>query len=353
MIVDDSVVIRGAVSRILGHEEDMRVVGLARDGREALERLPLLAPDVLVLDIEMPEVDGLEVLRALRARESRVRVLVFSSYTRRGAQVTIEALSLWAHDYVLKPSTLGGQGVDDIGVDLVCKIRALVARGTRRVRAPTEPPERSSEGRWRDGVVDLRAPGDQRIDVVAIAASTGGPKALMAVLSSLPQSLPVPIAIVQHMPPRFTAQLAKSLDRRCALAVCEGRAGDLLAAGTVYLAPGGRHLGVGRRRDGRVELRIHDRPPEHGCRPAADVLFRDVAAVYGRRASAVVLTGMGSDGTAGCRAIVAAGGEAIVQDRATSVIWSMPGHVATSGLACAVLPLSAIAAHLVARTRRD
>ena len=346
MVVDDSIVTRGALSRILGPQSDIRLVGNARNGREALERLLRLQPDVIVLDIEMPEMDGLQVLRVLREQQNPARILIFSAHTSRGAEVTIDALRLWAHDYILKPSTMGGASADRVAELLVSKIRALAGRPSSRTHARTEVPEPLPGTLFHDRVITLRPVMPQRVSVVAIAASTGGPKALMAILTALPSSIRVPILIVQHMPPMFTAQLAASLARHSEISICEGADGQILASGTAYIAPGGYHMGITRTSNGQVAVRIHDSPLENACRPAADVLFRDVAAVYGENSLAVVLTGMGRDGLAGARVIVAAGGNVIAQDSATSVVWSMPGHVATTGLACAVLPLLHIGSHI-------
>lgn len=352
MIVDDSVVIRGALSHFLGSQPDIRIVGIARNGRDALNKVALAQPDVLILDIEMPEMDGLELLRALQGQHKRIAVLIFSSHTKRGARVTIEALSLWAYDYVLKPSTMNGETAEAVKHTLLSKLRELVSS---RIKTPLRPDVRSNRPiaaqRLTDHPIDLRTDDEHRVDAVAIAASTGGPKALMNIMSLLPPTLSVPILIVQHMPPIFTLQLAKSLSKVCQLHICEASHNIPVESGCVYIAPGGHHLGLTQTRGGQVRTRIHDAPPENQCRPAADVLFRDVATVYGQRALGVVLTGMGRDGTVGCRALSTAGGAVVVQDRATSTVWSMPGHVAASGTANAVVPLDDIAAQIVRRAR--
>lgn len=350
MIADDSVVIRGALSRILGNQPDMRVVGNARNGRQTLERIEVLRPDILVLDIEMPELDGLQVLQALRHKNLPVKVLIFSSHTTRGARVTVDALSLWAHDYVLKPSTTGLDANATAEI-LITKIRTLAYMPERTSRLPGEHLSPAAESPSPQRNMALWPLTARRVDVVAIAASTGGPKALTELLAGLPASLRTPVLIVQHMPPEFTRQLAVSLDRRSPLDVCQGEQGDRIAPGRVYLAPGGHHMGLRQTVLGEVILHLHDGPPENQCRPAADVLFRDVATIYGKGALGVVLTGMGRDGLAGAHALVAAGGCVLAQDRATSVVWGMPGQVASNGLARAILPLADIPGRIAAMVR--
>jgi two-component system chemotaxis response regulator CheB len=335
LVVDDSVVIRRLLADELGRDADLEVVGTAPHGRAALARLPQWTPDVVVLDIEMPEMDGLQALREMKKTYPRMPVIMFSVQTERGAAATLEALALGASDYFPKPSVGGVEASRRVVREqLVPKIKALCA--PRGAPAPLPPGP---------------APGTHgRVDAVAVACSTGGPNALAELFAHLPPDFPVPILIVQHMPPMFTRLLAERLSASRRVPAEEGSAGAVVAPGRAYVAPGNHHMTV--ERDGpTVRLALNQGPPENSCRPAADVLFRSVARAYGPGALGVVLTGMGQDGTRGCEAIVEAGGRVVAQDEATSVVWGMPGSVARAGLAEIVLPLSLIAHELVRRTR--
>lgn len=335
LIVDDAMLIRRLVGDALTSDAAIEVVGDAPNGRVALQRIPQLNPDLVTLDIEMPEMDGLATLRELRKMYPRLPVIMFSALTERGAADTLEALHMGASDYVTKPSTAAGKSVaqDRIRDELVPKIRALC-----HVGATNAPP------------VIRRALGAAiRADAVAIGLSTGGATALGAVLASLPPDFPAPVLLVQHMQSVFTRFLAERLNAQSPLTVVEATDGQPLKAGTVYVAPGDFHLTV--RRDGTQVLAALDQSAaEHAHRPAADVLFRSVAAVYGARALALVMTGIGQDGLRGSEAIVSAGGRVVVQDEATSMVWEMAGRVAHAGLADAVVPLGDLAGELVRRT---
>jgi two-component system chemotaxis response regulator CheB len=348
LIVDDAVVVRRMLADVLAEDPGMEVAGAAANGQIALAKLAQLNPDVVILDVEMPELDGLQTVKAIRQIRPTLPVIMFSTLTERGAQATFEALSLGASDYVTKPANVGSiviarQRVRD---ELIPRIRALCPgpAGPRRPAAgravvPSVPaivPSASVSG---------------EVDVVAIAVSTGGPNALAAILPRLPKTLPVPVVIVQHMPPLFTRFLADRLNGQCQITVEEGRPGAVLAPATAVIAPGDWHMTVERTATG-VVVRTHQGPPENSCRPAADVLFRSVAAAFGRRVLAVVLTGMGQDGLRGCEQIHQAGGQIVAQDEATSVVWGMPGFVAQSGLASRVLPLDQIAPEIVRRAGR-
>ncbi len=332
LIVDDAVVARRLLTEALGSDPHVEVVAAVPNGRVALARLGELDPDVVVLDVEMPELDGLATLAELRRLRPRLPVVMFSSLTERGAATTVEALARGASDYVAKPAG-GGVGAARVRVreELLPKIRALVAPAAA---APAPPRARRTEA--------------ARIDVLAIGASTGGPNALATLLPELPASFPVPIVVVQHMPPLFTRLLAERLGARSAVRVREGVSGAPLAAGCAEVAPGGRHMEVVRE-GGGVRIRTHEGPPENSCRPSLDVLLRSVAQVYGPHALAVVLTGMGRDGLRGCERVAEAGGQILVQDEASSVVWGMPGAVAGAGLAERVLPLEEIAREIVRR----
>lgn len=346
LVVDDSVVIRRLVTTVLEEDPDISVVGTAASGRIALAKLEQLAPDCLTLDVEMPELDGLGTLRELRRTHKRLPVVMFSTLTERGASATLEALSAGASDYVCKPANVGSvpEAIESVRSQLVPKIKALCAHKLPRALVPGQ-----------SRVVDVRpqqAPAG-RVEVLAVGSSTGGPDALREVLGDLPASFPVPIVVVQHMPPVFTRLLAERLDGLCQVSVKEAQDGDRLRPGLVLIAPGDRHLEVMKGAAGPV-VRLTSAPPENFCRPAVDVLFRSVAATYGGATLAVVLTGMGSDGLRGTEVLRRAGAEVVVQDQATSVVWGMPGAVAGAGLAHRVLPLREVAGdvrQVVARGR--
>jgi two-component system chemotaxis response regulator CheB len=336
LVVDDSVVIRRLVTTVLEGDDEICVVGTAASGRIAISKLAQVAPDCVTLDIEMPDLDGLGTLRELRRTHPRLPVIMFSTLTERGAGATLDALALGANDYVCKPANVGSvpEAIATVRSQLIPKIKALCppVRGASPVAALGRP---SLPAPPRSG-----APA-QRMDVLAIGSSTGGPDALTSLLPQLPASFPVPVVIVQHMPPVFTRMFAQRLDGKCALSVKEAEDGDAVVAGRVLIAPGDKHLEV-RRSGTAVVARLTDAPPESFCRPAVDVLFRSVAQAYGERTLAVVLTGMGSDGARGADVLRRAGAEIVVQDQASSVVWGMPGAVATAGLAHRVLPLHAI-----------
>lgn len=348
LIVDDSVVIRGALARALDSQPDIDVIGTARDGQVALDSVDSLRPDLVLLDIEMPNMDGLQFLDELKRRGSNVAVLVFSSSTQAGALSTIMALSRGASDYVSKPSQLAGAEVtmEQAQSALLEKIRGLA---NAKMVLPQRPGGDASvhSGISEPAAGPVRRPDRLRpVQVVAIGVSTGGPEALTRLLVTLPPDFPAPVLIVQHMPSAFTAQLAKSLDARCALRVSEAEDGEPAVAGHVYIAPGGFHLEVTSGPGQGAQLRVTSGPPVKSCRPSVDVLFQAVARVYGRNALGVVLTGMGDDGVDGSRAIVGAGGEVFAQDEASSVIWSMPGSVVAAGLASKIVALGALGARI-------
>ena len=350
LVVDDSVVVRRLVTRVLEEDPDIEVVGAAANGRIALAKVAQLEPDVVTLDIEMPELDGLATLAELRPRWPRLPVIMFSTLTERGAEATLEALSLGASDYVTKPTGLHSpvEAMAAVQTELIPRIKALHGRRLLS-RMPQSPaPTAAAPSPAAPAVKPPARPADARIDVVAIGVSTGGPNALAELLPALPGTLPVPIVIVQHMPPVFTRMLADRLNSRCALKVIEAEGGELLLPGRVHIAAGGQHLTLVRQGTSIVTA-ANDDPPTHSCRPAVDVLFRSVAALSGPSVLSVVLTGMGQDGLRGVEAIRVAGGQVLAQDEASSVVWGMPGFVARAGLADAVLPLDAIAAEISRR----
>jgi len=343
LVVDDAVVVRRLFTSTLAEDPALDVIGTAANGKIALAKIAATPPDVVTLDVEMPEMDGLETLKAIRKAHPAVRVVMVSSLTERGAAVTIDALSFGASDYVAKPS---GSGVDDtlrvLREVLIPKIKAL---GARAVATPAPAAARSQAAT----APRAEAPG-VRIELVAIGVSTGGPNALAALLPTFPADLAAPVLIVQHMPALFTRLLAERLAGRCKLPVAEAVAGAPVEPGKVWIAPGDFHLSVDRG-GGQPRLRTSQEPPENFCRPAVDVLFRSVADVYGRRALGVVLTGMGQDGLRGCRRLREVGAPIVVQDEATSVVWGMPGYVAGEGLADRVLPLEQVGEEIVRRVQ--
>jgi two-component system chemotaxis response regulator CheB len=347
LVVDDAVVVRRLVTDVLAADPEIEVAGAAANGRIALAKLGQLAPDLVVLDVEMPELDGLGTLRELRKTWPRLPVVMFSTLTERGAAVTLEALALGASDYVTKPANVGSvvAAQQRVREELVPRIKALCRRGAAAGLAPGAPP--AAPARPPAPRPAGPAAGPVSIDVVAIGVSTGGPNALAAVVPALAASLPVPVVIVQHMPPVFTRLLAERLTAGGGMPVQEGALGVPLQPGHAYLAPGDWHMVV-RRAGGVPVLGLHQGPPENSCRPAVDVLFRSVVETYGGRALGVILTGMGRDGLRGVEALREAGGLVFAQDEATSVVWGMPGFVVEAGLADRVLPLDRVAGEILA-----
>lgn len=346
LVVDDSSTMRRIITDVLSADPELEVVGTAANGRIALEKLPELKPDVMTLDIEMPEMDGLQTVPHVKRSHSRLPIIMFSSLTEQGASHTLQALALGAADYVTKPTAQGAAGdlKSTIAEELIGKIKALT-RNSRRGLSTSAP----------TGVTAVSAPQVIPLpstpcvaQIVAVGVSTGGPNALPEVIGRLPKNFGCPIVVVQHMPPTFTKMFADRLNGSSELTVCEAHDGQELQPGAVYVAPGGYHMFL--KRDAAtnvVRVALNQDAPENSCRPAADVLFRSVAELYGERALAVVLTGMGQDGLRGCQAIAAAGGSVLAQDQATSVVWGMPGAVVNAGLARAVLPLDKVAAGVI------
>jgi len=317
------------------------VVGGEANGAAALARIPELRPDVVTLDIEMPVMDGLEALRQIRKLHPKLRTIMFSTLTTRGASATFQALALGADDYVAKASNAGSidQSLNSLRAELLPKIRQFFAPAAA---APIKPAP----------VLPGARPALRRATpfrVAAIGVSTGGPEALGKLFPLLPR-LRVPLLVVQHMPPTFTRLLAERLDGLGPLRVVEASAGMVLQPAMAYVAPGDYHLKVARCA-GTLKIVLDQGPQENSCRPSVDVLFRSLSDICGRDVLSVVLTGMGSDGLRGTQAIKAAGGHSVVQDRATSVVWGMPGSVASAGLADKVLPLDAIAPEIARLTR--
>ena len=324
LVVADAVKARRFVSGALACDPEIDVVGTAANGSIALAKLARLQPDVVTLDPQMVDDGALETLRAIRQIYARLPVIVFSSFTESAWSAMPAAKALGASACIRAPVKADAADVGRcIREELIPKIKSLCARQSERT---------------------------QRVEIVAIGISTGGPNALPVLLAGLPRDFSVPVVIVQHMPPNFTRLLAERLNTKCAIAVSEAVAGEPLRAGHVWLAPGGHHLVVASRAGG-VSIETNQEPAENSCRPSADPLFRSVASVFGPSALAIVMTGMGSDGLAGCESIRAAGGQILVQDQATSVVWGMPGGVARAGLADAVLPLEELGPEIIRRVQ--
>src|SRR5579883_1433014 len=346
LLVDDAAVVRRLVKTALNRNPDLDVVGMAADGRMALERLAELRPDVVLLDLEMPVMGGLETLEALRKTHPRLPVIMFSRFTQKGVEATVQALTLGADDYVPKP----GDGLDVshcIEELLIPKIKLLAGRSRQQPENSSNPPPSSAPSPASPIPAASRL---RRVQIVVIGASTGGPNALAELLPAFPSDWHVPLVIVQHMPKDFTARLAERLSEKSQLRVREAAAGELVSAAQAWVARGDDHLLL--QKEVRVvRLALHHGPLVNGCRPAVDVLFRSAAEVYGPGVLAVVLTGMGQDGLRGCESVRAAGGQILVQDEASSVVWSMPGAVAQAGLADQVLPLQHLGHEILRRVR--
>jgi two-component system, chemotaxis family, protein-glutamate methylesterase/glutaminase len=354
MVVDDSVVIRGLISRWLGSEPDMVVAASLRTGLDAVNQIERVDPDVAVLDIEMPDLDGISALPLLLAKKRNLIIIMASTLTRRNAEISFKALSLGASDYIPKPESTREAGAAEIfRHDLVQKIRHLGAKVRRAVPAsPGSPPalDRPRELLLRPVAqpqLMRRAFSTQAPRALLIGSSTGGPQALMALVTELrPVIDRFPVLITQHMPPTFTTILAEHLARSSRRPAREALDGEIIKPGQIYLAPGGRHMRVARH-GGDAVIALDDRPPVNFCKPAVDPLFTSAIDVWQGGILAVVLTGMGSDGMRGGKEIVAAGGSVIAQDEASSVVWGMPGAAANAGICAAVMPLDQIAPKLV------
>jgi len=351
LVVDDAVVMRKLITESLRPDAELEVVGVAANGKIALQKIPQVNPDLLTLDLEMPEMDGLETLRELRKLYPKLPVIMFSTLTQKGGAATLEALSLGANDYVTKPANVGSvtEAMQRLEAELIPKIK-IHCRHLSREKPVAALPETAGPVSFPATVDPPRLP----IEIVCLGTSTGGPNALAEVFANLPACFPVPLVIVQHMPPLFTAMLAERLTAHSAIPCHEGAEGQIIESGHAYIAPGGRHMEV-QRVGTRLKLHLHDGPPENSCRPAVDVLFRSVAAAGGGAVLGVVMTGMGQDGLRGCEAIREHLGRVLAQDEATSVVWGMPGCVARAGYAGRILPLNRIApemTRLVQESRR-
>jgi two-component system, chemotaxis family, protein-glutamate methylesterase/glutaminase len=338
MLCDDSVTIRAAIARVLEPDPAIRVVARVANGRAALEELRRTPVDVLVLDIEMPVMDGMTALPELLRLDPALKVVMASSLTTRGAEIALRALRLGAADYVPKPSSIGTLGDSSFSRELLEKVKGL---GRLRWRQSHPDPQRRSRG-----VPTLRPAPSTPPRLLAIGSSTGGPQALFTLVQGLGQNLSVPAVLTQHMPPTFTPILADHLSKLGGLPCAEARDGERLMPGRIHLAPGDRHLLV-EARAGALHARLSSDSPENFCRPSVDPMLRSASAACEGRVLVAMLTGMGHDGLAGTRRVIEAGGAAVAQDEATSVVWGMPGAIAQAGLCHAVLPLPRLAPKLL------
>ena len=339
MLCDDSLAIRGAIARMIETEPDLRVVARVGNGGAALEELRRQKIDVVILDIEMPVMDGLTVLPQMLRADPGLRVIMASSLTTRGADIALQALRMGAADYIPKPSALA-IAQDSFRQELILKIR-----GQARLRRICGTSPRPVQDHTAAHGVALRSVGRQRPVMLAIGSSTGGPQALFTLVQGLGRNLPVPVILTQHMPRSFTAILAEHISRIGSMRCTEAEHGQILERGAIYLAPGDRHLCIDSA-NGQFRARLTDDPPENYCRPSLDPMLRSANAATGGRLLVAMLTGMGHDGLAGTSAVIDAGGTALAQDEATSVVWGMPGAIAQAGLCHAVLPIDRMAAKI-------
>lgn len=349
LIADDSVVSRQMLKTCLSSVAELEVVAVANNGRFALEKIARYQPDLVILDFEMPEMDGLETLREIRKLYGRLPVIMFSAMTESGAEITIKALSLGADDYVTKPSTRDRQQheVREYIINaFLPRILALHRKYQQNLKPASPVIEPQAEFRKRIPLSQIL----QRLEIIGIGISTGGPNALSEVFRALPPDLGVPILVVQHMPPMFTQYLAQRLSDTSDFPVSEAQDGMLLEANRAYLAPGGYHMDL-YKYGNRVSVALNQQAPENSCRPSVNPTFRALASYFGPSALGVMMTGMGQDGYDGCLALHQAGGQILAQDEASSTIWGMPGAVVRAGLAEKTLPLAEIAPEIIRRVR--
>jgi two-component system chemotaxis response regulator CheB len=358
LVVDDTVVFRRAISEALAGLPGVEVVGAASNGKLALARIQALQPDLLTLDVEMPEMNGIELLESLRTAGLKTGAIMLSSLTRRGGEMTVRALELGAFDFLPKPETgTPAENVLLLRQQLAPMLRAFERRRDVRTSLGVAPPrvplveaavEPLSEPTSKPLPRRLSRLGAR---VVLIGVSTGGPAALAAVLPSLPSDLGVPVLVVQHMPPMFTQPLAESLARKCAIRVKEAEEGELALPNCAYVAPGGKHLKVAAGGRGEILLRLTADPPENGCRPSVDYLFRSAALQLPGRTVAAILTGMGNDGTAGLKLLKRGGCISIAQDEASCVVFGMPKEAIAAGVVDTVVPLDQVAGAILRSLR--
>jgi two-component system, chemotaxis family, protein-glutamate methylesterase/glutaminase len=346
MICDDSVVIRGAIARMLEADPEIQVVARVANGRLAIEELARTKVDVLILDIEMPVLDGISALPLLLKVDPGLRIIMASTLTTRGADIAMRALRLGAADYLPKPSAVGVANDEYFRSEIISKVKGLARmrrRGNQPAMAGTPVAPRDS---GREPPITTRPAPITVPRLLAIGSSTGGPQALFTLIQALGRTVNIPVVLTQHMPPTFTPLLAEHITKLGGLPCAEAKDGEALISGHIHLAPGDQHLIV-ERQSGTIRARLSSGPPENFCRPAVDPMLRSAADAYGGRVLVAMLTGMGQDGLAGTRHVVDSGGAAIAQDEATSIVWGMPGAIARAGLCHAVLPLTRMAPKLL------
>jgi len=339
MVVDDSAIVRGLITRTLKSDPRIDVVASCSNGEMAVVQAAKRALDVIILDIEMPVMDGLTALPKLQQANPGARIIMASTLTQRNAAVSLRAMALGAADYIAKPTTDRLNANEEFHRDLIHKVIAL---GQARKLKPS--PNASAQPPAKLNMV-TRSKAMRPPRVIAIGSSTGGPQALLALLGALSPKVACPIVIAQHMPATFTTVLAQHIERASGRTTSEAANGMEIKPGRIYLAPGDYHFEVAREGAG-FAARLSQTPPQNFCRPSVDPLFHSVAQIFGAESCAIMLTGMGSDGCGGAKAIAAAGGPVIAQDEATSVVWGMPGAVAQAGICSAILPLPRIAGHV-------
>ncbi|MFK7860002.1 MAG: chemotaxis-specific protein-glutamate methyltransferase CheB [Granulosicoccus sp.] len=355
LVVDDSCLYQRILSDVIDAQNGLEVVGVAANGKIALDMLRQTKPDLITLDILMPEMDGIQTLIEIRKKWPSIKTVMVSSLTSEGSDAALDALALGASEFAVKPSSVGGIGNirKDLAKDLLPKIQALLSIESGPASESVSPPGSSAVVASKASVTatELRSIKGSGIDIVAIGVSTGGPDALAKLLSNLPVDIGVPVVIVQHMPAEFTAKLARRLDAASSLKVVEAQLGDKLRGGTVYIAPGNFHMTLDRIGTD-VIVNLNKDEPENSCRPSVDPLFRSIPGIFGSKCLGVILTGMGADGLKGSEVLAEAGCPIVVQDKATSVVWGMPKLVAMAGLAQEEVPLDRMAEVITSWVKR-
>ncbi len=364
LIVDDSRIYRTFIEKALVQDEEINIVGSVFNGQKAIEFIKNSNsnnfPDILTLDIEMPIMNGIETLEAVmkfnkeHPEKKDIGIIMVSSLTRGGADITIDCLEKGAFDFILKPaSTNASENIKSLNEQLLSKIKLFAFRNSRSSKKSSHTLSHSAvkeEVKPKPKVRSKEFSGN--VEAIIVGSSTGGPKALSTFLPDLSSRTNLPILLVQHMPPLYTASLAENLNKKCEHTVVEAKEGDIVKTGYIYIAPGGKHLVVKKDLSGNIITSISDAPPENFCKPSVDVLFRSAASTFGGKCIAVILTGMGSDGTAGLRPLKRKGVPVVVQDEKTCVVWGMPGSAFRSGLTDFVLPLTEIASKVQELTKK-
>lgn len=360
LVVDDTAMYRRILSDVVTSLPEAELVGSAPNGALALKKIPQVDPDFILMDIEMPEMDGLEALKIIRRDYPRIGVVMISGLNQQAVALTILALEMGALDFIAKPTGLGPQAsVEQLTSQIGALINSYMGRTQRLPAAkpapvrerplprPSQPAAPAAEAHV--------APTPRSFDILAIGSSTGGPDALNRIIPRLPGDLPVPVLLVQHMPPVFTASFAASLDKKSPLAITEAKEGEEIKVGHLYIAPGGKHMVARKATDSRVHylIGLNDNPPVKSCRPSVDVLFRSIASVYNGNVLAVVLTGMGDDGCDGVAALKRKGCYCITQNEETCVVYGMPRAVNEAGLSDETVPLDRIVERILLKIKRN